>query len=123
MGALIEPLSVGIHACRRGNVSLGKNVLIMGAGTIGLVNLLVAKAMGAAKIVVVDISQERLDFAKTLGASETFIPPRTNTAKENAEIIKNEKFGGIQPDITIECTGVEVCIQTAVFSTISGGTV
>jgi len=59
-GALMEPLSVGVHACRRAGVSLGKSVLICGAGPIGLVNLLTAKAMGADEVVITDISEHRL---------------------------------------------------------------
>lgn len=59
-GALMEPLSVGVHACQRAGVSLGKTVLVCGAGPIGLVNLLTAKAMGAAEIVVTDIAENRL---------------------------------------------------------------
>lgn len=51
-GALLEPLSVGVHACRRAGVTLGSRVLICGAGPIGLVNLLVARAMGADKVVL-----------------------------------------------------------------------
>ena len=51
-GALLEPLSVGVHACRRAGVSLGHKVLICGAGPIGLVNLLTAKAMGAAEVII-----------------------------------------------------------------------
>merc|ERR1711937_424046 len=72
-GAFCEPLSVGIHACRRGNVTLGCDVLILGAGPIGLVNVLVAKSMGAANIVVVDINEERLKLAKKIGASGTYV--------------------------------------------------
>jgi len=52
-GALLEPLSVGVHACRRAAVTVGQNVLVCGAGPIGLVSLLTAKAMGAANIIVV----------------------------------------------------------------------
>ena len=48
----MEPLSVGVHACRRAGVTLGSNVLICGAGPIGLVNLLTAKAMGATKVCI-----------------------------------------------------------------------
>ena len=59
-GALMEPLAVGVHACQRANVALGKSVLVCGAGPIGLVNLLTAKAMGAAWVVVTDISEGRL---------------------------------------------------------------
>ena len=49
-GALLEPLSVGVHACRRAELSLGQNVLICGAGPIGLVCMLTAKAMGAGQV-------------------------------------------------------------------------
>jgi threonine dehydrogenase-like Zn-dependent dehydrogenase len=51
-GALLEPLSVGVHACRRAGVTLGSSVLITGAGPIGLVTLITAKAMGAAKVLI-----------------------------------------------------------------------
>jgi len=119
-GALVEPLSVGIHACRRGKVELGKNVLIMGAGTIGLVNLLVAKSMGASKIIIADLNQDRLNMARKLGAYAAITPERD--PKATAEKVKNA-LNGVQPDITIECTGVEICVQTAVYSTAAGGCV
>ena len=51
-GALLEPLSVAVHACKRGGVTLGDKVLVCGAGPIGLVCLLTAKAMGAAEVLV-----------------------------------------------------------------------
>jgi L-iditol 2-dehydrogenase len=51
-GALLEPLSVGVHACKRAGIGIDSKVLILGAGPIGLVTLLVAKAMGANKIVI-----------------------------------------------------------------------
>lgn len=50
---MLEPLSVGVHACRRAGVGLGTTVLICGAGPIGLVSLIVAKSMGASKVVIV----------------------------------------------------------------------
>jgi L-iditol 2-dehydrogenase len=59
-GALMEPLAVAVHACQRAGVSRGKSVLVCGAGPIGLLNLLTAKAMGASEILVTDISQNRL---------------------------------------------------------------
>lgn len=51
-GALLEPLSVGVHACKRAHIGIGSKVLILGAGPIGLLSLLVAKAMGASKVVI-----------------------------------------------------------------------
>lgn len=50
--ALLEPLSVGVHACKRANIKIGSKVLITGAGPIGLVTLLAAKAMGASVVVI-----------------------------------------------------------------------
>lgn len=51
-GAFLEPLSVGVHACRRAGVSLGSRVLVCGAGPIGLVNLMTAKANGASEVCI-----------------------------------------------------------------------
>ena len=64
-GALMEPLAVGVHACARGGVTLGSNVLVCGAGPIGLVNLLTAISMGAGTVVLTDIDQGRLDVSDT----------------------------------------------------------
>lgn len=69
-GAMCEPLSVGVHACRRANIGPETNVLVMGAGPIGLVTLLAARAFGAPRIVIVDVDAYRLSVAKDLGADE-----------------------------------------------------
>lgn len=69
-GAMCEPLSVGVHACRRANVTPQTKVLIIGAGPIGLVTMLAARAFGAPKIVMVDVDDLRLSFAKDLGADD-----------------------------------------------------
>ncbi|KAL2077137.1 hypothetical protein ACEWY4_026641 [Coilia grayii] len=118
-GALIEPLSVGIHACRRAGVTLGSTVLICGAGPIGLVCLLVAKAMGASLAVITDLSAERLALAKELGADFAVEVKREDTAEQLAR--KVEGLLGAQPHITIECTGVQSSVQTAIYATRSGG--
>uniref|UniRef100_A0A8C2NLL0 Sorbitol dehydrogenase n=1 Tax=Capra hircus TaxID=9925 RepID=A0A8C2NLL0_CAPHI len=118
-GALIEPLSVGIHACRRAGVTLGNKVLVCGAGPIGLVNLLAAKAMGAAQVVVTDLSASRLSKAKEVGAD--FILQISNESPQ--EIAKKvEGLLGSKPEVTIECTGVETSIQAGIYATHSGGT-
>lgn len=51
-GAILEPLSVGVHACKRAGVTVGSTVLVLGAGPIGLVSLLAARAFGASKIII-----------------------------------------------------------------------
>ncbi|CAD5113165.1 DgyrCDS2354 [Dimorphilus gyrociliatus] len=118
-GALIEPLSVGVHACKRAGVTFGDSVQICGAGAIGLVSMLVAKSMGAAKICVTDIAVDRLKRAKQMGATHTLLI-KEKDPKKVAELIK-EKIG--EPRVTIECSGAESSIQTAIYATKSGGTV
>nr|XP_033776041.1 sorbitol dehydrogenase isoform X1 [Geotrypetes seraphini] len=118
-GALVEPLSVGIHACGRAGVTLGSKVFICGAGPIGLVSLLVAKMMGASQVVISDLSTSRLEKAKELGADFTL-----QTSKVRPEEIAQKVEGllGCMPEISIECTGVESCIQAGIYATRSGGT-
>ncbi|KAM5337207.1 sorbitol dehydrogenase isoform 2-T2 [Glossophaga mutica] len=117
-GALIEPLSVGIHACQRAGVTLGKKVLVCGAGPIGLVSLLVAKAMGAAQVVVTDLSAPRLSKAKEAGANFVL-----QISKESPQEIASKVEGllGCKPECTIECTGAETAIQAGIYATCSGG--
>lgn len=118
-GALLEPLSVGVHACRRAGVGLGSNVLILGAGPIGLVTLLVAQSMGASKIMITDLVQQRLDVAKELGATHTLLMKRDDIPEEVAKQV--ESLMGVQPDKTIECCGAESTTRLGIFATRSGG--
>ncbi|XP_068197809.1 sorbitol dehydrogenase-like isoform X2 [Antennarius striatus] len=120
-GALIEPLSVAIHACRRASVTLGSTVFICGAGPIGLVCLLVAKEMGASQIIISDLCPERLKMAKDLGADFQLVVKKDDSPQQLAKTV--EDMMGAKPHITIECTGVESCIQTAIYGTRSGGVV
>ncbi|KAL4613375.1 sorbitol dehydrogenase [Arapaima gigas] len=120
-GALIEPLSVGIHACRRGGVTLGSTVLICGAGPIGLVCMLVAKAMGASMVVITDLLESRLAIAKELGADFSLAVKKEDVPTNIAKSV--ESLLGSQPHVSIDCTGIESSIQTAIHATHSGGVV
>ncbi|KAJ8247814.1 hypothetical protein GJAV_G00250820, partial [Gymnothorax javanicus] len=120
-GALIEPLSVGIHSCRRAQVTVGCSVFICGAGPIGLVCLLVAKAMGASQVIISDLNVERLAIAKELGADFLLQVKRGDVPMELAKRV--EENLGRPPQATIECTGVESSIQTAIYATGRGGVV
>ncbi|XP_023209882.1 sorbitol dehydrogenase-like [Centruroides sculpturatus] len=117
-GALLEPLSVAVQACRRANVSIGKRVLIFGAGPIGLLNLLTAKAMGASETCIVDVVDSRLKFAKELGATYTVLSD-TKDGITLAEKVKTTM--NAEPDISIDCCGVELAISTSIYATKSGG--
>ncbi|XP_014599501.1 PREDICTED: sorbitol dehydrogenase-like isoform X1 [Polistes canadensis] len=120
-GALMEPLSVGIHACKRAGISIGSKVLILGAGPIGLVTLLVAKAMGASKVILTDIKQDKLDTAKKLGADDTYLIKQEVSEAENIKNIR-ELFGD-DPDKTIDASGAQSSIRLAILVTKSGGVI
>ncbi|XP_072138852.1 sorbitol dehydrogenase-like [Mobula birostris] len=119
-GALIEPLSVAIHACRRGGVTIGSKVLILGAGTIGLMNLLVSKAMGASQVLICDLLESRLKKAKEMGATSTIAVEKNMSSKELSQKVR-DAFGGALAGTSIECTGAELCIQAGIYATKSGG--
>lgn len=118
-GALLEPLSVGVHACKRAGIGIGSKVLILGAGPIGLVSLLVAKAIGASKVVITDLVQAKLDVAKKLGADETFLVDRN--LSEQATVAKIHELFGEEPDKTIDASGAQSSIRLAILATRSGG--
>lgn len=67
--AFAEPLSVAIQACRRAGLTATSSVAVVGAGPIGLVTILVARAWGAGQIVALDVQPHRLELARSLGAT------------------------------------------------------
>ncbi|CAG7696146.1 unnamed protein product [Allacma fusca] len=111
-GALCEPLSIGLQACRRAQVSLGHTVLVCGAGAMGIVNLIVARAMGASKILMTDISASRLEAAKELGADQVLLVEAGVEMSQYATEVAT-LLGGA-PDISIECSGAESSIKLAI---------
>lgn len=120
-GALLEPLSVGVHACRRAGVGAGSEVLILGAGPIGLVTLLVAKSMGASRVCITDMLPNRLEVARQLGADVTM---QVEIGVPEAEVVaKVHALMGGQPDRTIDCSGAEATARLAILATRSGGCV
>jgi L-iditol 2-dehydrogenase len=89
-GAIIEPLSVGLHAVRRSGATLGSTVLIIGVGCIGLMTLLACKAMGVARIIVADLFKNRLATALKLGASSTINTKNTDLVKALMKLTAND---------------------------------
>lgn len=99
-GAMIEPLSVGIHAAVRGNVDFRKVVVIQGAGCIGLMTMLACKAMNAKEIIISDISEERIQKARELGADHGINGMTEDVVKRVSELT-----GGYGADIVFEAAG------------------
>ena len=117
-GALVEPLSVGLHACRQGGVTLGNSVVILGAGCIGLCTLLSAKAFGASEIIVVDLFEKRLEFAKKMGATHVI-----NGKEEDVIARVNELLRGKGADVVLETAGAPKTIYQTSMLAKPGGTV
>ena len=69
-GAMVEPLACIINSHNKALIPVGADVLICGAGTIGLMHLLMAKRRGAGKIIVIDVKETQLKMAKELGADD-----------------------------------------------------
>lgn len=117
-GAMLEPLSVGLHAAKRGGISIGHTVLIVGAGPIGLMCMIAARASGATTIVMTDLVESRLAVARALGAHHTF---RVGDSPSLEEAL--ERGAVLRPDVTMECSGAQRAIATAIKATKSGGVV
>ncbi|PGH26491.1 hypothetical protein AJ80_01805 [Polytolypa hystricis UAMH7299] len=130
-GAMLEPLSVALAAVERSGLRLGDPVVIAGAGPIGLISLLCARATGATPIVITDIDQGRLDFAKSLAPEvRTYQVKLGDSPEQSAEGIINAMNDGagsgpdaLRPTLAIECTGVESSIAAAIWSVKFGGKV
>ncbi len=89
-GAFVEPLSVGVQACTRAGLKAGGTVAIIGAGPIGLVTMLVARAFGASALYLVDRLGTRLALGATLGATATIDANADEPEVRLAELTKRE---------------------------------
>jgi len=117
-GALCEPLSVGIHACRRGDVSTGDSVLITGAGPIGLLTMEAARAAGATEVLIADVVESKLSFAADRGTDRTI-----DVTEEDLEMAVDEYTGGVGIDVAIEASGAKPSIRSTLDAVRRGGTI
>ncbi|KZT60190.1 putative xylitol dehydrogenase [Calocera cornea HHB12733] len=137
-GAMMEPLSVAVHAAHTlSAVGAGHTVVVFGCGPVGLLCMAVARTLGAAAILAVDIQPSRLAFAREYAATHTYLPPRMREGEPRVEysrrcaegicelmgwakdLVKGTGEGGA--DRVLEATGAEVCIQTGIFVAKRGG--
>ena len=115
-GALVEPAAVAVYTVKTSDLQLGETCAIFGAGPIGLLCLQAAKAAGAARVIVVDIAEKRLDKARELGASLIINGHEGNIAEK----IK-AYTGGIGVDVFIDAAGVQSTFTTGLASLRNGG--
>lgn len=107
--AMVEPVSVGVHAIRRAGGVEGKNVLVLGAGTIGNLLAQAARASGANKVMVTDMSAYKIERARLCGLNCAVNPHE----QDLAEAVKG-CLGPDRADVIFECVGVESTITDAV---------
>jgi len=116
--AVTEPLACVLHGIEEANIRLGDTVAIIGAGPIGLLHLQTAKKMGAEKVVISDLVDERLEVAQKLGADETVNAKRHNPVEKVREFTD-----GYGADVVIEAIGLPATWEQALKMVRKGGTV
>lgn len=110
--AVLEPAAVALHAIRRSGLKAGESVAIVGAGPIGMLLAQFAAAAGARRVVVSDVSEQRLARARSLGATEV-----VNTSSASLP----DLAAGV--DIAFEAVGVQSALDDAIASVRKGGRV
>jgi len=100
-GALVEPLSVAVHAVAQAHIRPYDSIYLVGAGPIGLLTLAVLKLTGGQRIIVADTSDARLEIARAMGANVT-----VNPTKQNARDVVNDFTNGAGVDIAFEAVGI-----------------
>lgn len=117
-GALVEPLAVGLHASGHGEVKLGDTVVVFGSGCIGLVSMMASKARGASKVIIVDVIEKRLEFAKKMGADYII-----NAKNENVIDTINKLTDNNGAHVVIETAGAEITVKQTVSVVKRGGVI
>lgn len=108
-GAMIEPLAVAVHAVKRVGDVKGLNIVVIGAGPIGNLVAQVAKGMGAAKVMITDVSDFRLDLAVKCGIDVAF-----NTRSKDFGEAMLEVFGPDKADVIYDCAGNDITMGQAI---------
>jgi L-iditol 2-dehydrogenase len=115
--AMIEAMSVAVHAVGITPVALNDTAVVIGAGMIGLLTLQAAKLAGCGRLIVVDVDDTRLAAAKKLGATDTFLANKTDIPKAVRELTN-----GAGADVSFECVGATPTVVNAIETVRKGGT-
>lgn len=117
-GAMIEPLAVVVHAVQRAGDVRGKKIAVLGAGPIGILLAQCAKALGAAQVLITDVSVPRLEIAKACGV-EFAIDTKT---QEFGQAL-TECFGPDKADVIYDCAGNDITMGQAIRCARKGSTI
>lgn len=108
MGMLVEPFAVGANAAERAGAEQGKNIVIVGAGTIGNCTAQIAVARGA-NVLITDIKDGRLQYAQDCGNKKLLHTNRVSLAQAI-----DGAFGSAGADVLIDCCGIPEMLQNMV---------
>lgn len=108
-GAFFEPMTVGLHAMELAGGVKGKEVIIIGAGTIGLLAMQCATALGANSVTAIDINPERLELSKKIGANYIYNSAEMSS-DEIGKALKERRFD----QLVLETAGQPVTVQLAI---------
>ncbi|MDH3755151.1 MAG: alcohol dehydrogenase catalytic domain-containing protein [Acidimicrobiia bacterium] len=114
VAAMAQPMSIAVHAMRRGRLLVGERVVVLGAGGIGAF-LIHAAAKEGAEVTAVDLDSDRLATAQALGAANLI-----QTDRESS-ILEQLTGRGLDPAVVYECTGIPPAVEAAVELTVPGG--
>jgi L-iditol 2-dehydrogenase len=117
--AMIEAVSVGVHAVRLTPCAPGDTAVVVGTGMIGLLTLQAAKIAGFAQVIAVDTEESRLAVARDLGATHSF---NAKTGGDLTEFVKGLTKGQ-GADAAFECVGLNATVLSAIHAVRKGGTV
>jgi len=104
---MCQPSGTVLYSCQRMGSVLGKSVLIMGQGAIGLSFTMLTAMQGARQVIAVDLLDYRLQCSKEFGATHTINPGKDNLAEAVQEITS-----GVRPDVTVEAAGYPDTLDT-----------
>jgi 2-desacetyl-2-hydroxyethyl bacteriochlorophyllide A dehydrogenase len=116
--ALIEPFCIGYHGIQRAGVKDGDRVLVVGAGTIGVLAAIAAKSRGA-KVWICDVAPKKLEYALRFGLDGTIL----NDGPDALTKAVNEITDGNGFDVTVECVGLPSTFQNCLDAACFGGRV
>jgi L-iditol 2-dehydrogenase len=116
--ALIEAVSIAVHAAKITEIKPGSSVAVIGAGMIGLLVVQAFRQYGCEKVFAVDLESKKLDIARRLGADETFLATDPELMHK-----LNQSAGAQGIDIVVEVVGTQKSITTAINVVRRGGTV
>lgn len=116
--AMVEPVSVAVHARRLTPLAAGDSAVVFGAGLIGLMLVQVLRAAGVRRVVAVDIEDHRLALARELGASDV-----CHSGRADAVQAVRALTGGRGADVAFEAVGIEPTVRAAVAAVRKGGCV